>query len=126
MVASTSNTHITAKQVQALIPFSRATIRRLAKDTKTDFPTPYVVGRSVYWSESSILEYLSRKAGFTITPADRAITAKELQSTFNKSHTWLWQSIKTGSIPEPFKIGRSRFWMQSQVDALTTENKEVA
>ena len=110
---------LSSKEVQQYIPFSLATIRRLSKDIKSDFPKHHVVGRSVYWNESDILKYLSKKAGFQVNPKDRTITAQEVLGHFNKSHTWLWQNIAPkGNIPKPFYINRSRFWVKSQIDDL--------
>lgn len=117
---STKENYLTSKQVQQIIPFSRATIRRLDKDNAAGFPKSHKVGRSAYWKESSVLDFLSQKAGFTVTSQDQVITAKDLQAMFDKSHTWLWQNIKNKTLPEPFLIGRSRFWMKSQIDALDT------
>lgn len=121
--------NLSTKQVQRWHPCSNATRLRHAKDKKSDFPKPFKVGRSVYWKESEILEYLSKKTGFKVDPQDKTITAKELLETFGKSHTWLWANIKSdieskgGNIPKPFYINRTRFWMQSQIDALTSTSE---
>ena len=120
-IASPANKNLSTKQVQQYIPFSLATIRRLSKDQETDFPKPHIVGRSVYWNQSDILQYLSKKTGFKVSSEDKVITSNDLLKIFNKSSTWLWQNTekKGGNIPNPFYINRSRFWMKSQIDELT-------
>jgi len=112
------DSYLSSKQVQNIIPFSPATISRLSKDAESDFPKAHYAGRSIFWKASEILHYLSMKSGISVQADDRAITAKELQAAFGKSHTWLWQNIKKGNLPEPFKINRSCFWLQSQLEAL--------
>ena len=110
--------YLTSKQVQEIIPFSRATLRRMAKEELWGFPPSRIVGRSAYWGESCIFDYLSKQSGLTVKPGDSAITSKDIQAMFGKSHTWLYQNIKLKKFPEPFAIGRSRFWLKSQVDSL--------
>ena len=108
---------------QVLAGIAPITITRIAKSDSA-FPKIEKVGRSIFIDENALYTWLSHKAGFTILATDTALTSKNLQEIFNKSHTWIWQNVKSGVLPKPFKINRSTYWMASQIEGLFQE--EVA
>ncbi len=97
-----------AAQVLSKVPCS---ITRLPKLDPT-FPPLEKVGRSVFIDQDKFYEWLSAKAGETITPADKLMTSKHLEEYYSKSHTWIWLHIKAGNLPKPFKINRSNYWIE--------------
>lgn len=109
---------LTIKNISKILgDLAPVTISRLAKSDKT-FPEIETIGRSRYMDSDALYCWLSQKAGFKVTPPDKAISSKQLQKMLDKSHTWIWKSCKDGLIPEPFKIGRLNFWMLSQFGGL--------
>lgn len=48
------------------------TISRMVKKDTT-FPKPEKIGRSIFFDENAICEWLSQQAGFEITPSDEII-----------------------------------------------------
>ena len=108
---------LTLKAATKILPVAPITITRIAKSDPS-FPKLEKIGRSQFIDGDAFLKWLSKNAGFVITDGDYAITGKDLQNTFDKSHTWIWQNVKSKTLPEPFYIGRNTFWMNSQIQAL--------
>ena len=88
------------------------------------FPIFEKIGRSKYVDNKALYKWLSQKAGFKVTPPDRAISSPQLQKMLDKSHTWIWLNIKNKTLPKPFKVGRLNFWTLSQFEkgGLKNEN----
>lgn len=114
---------LTLKKVANICSISIMTAKRLYTqpiNNKTHhlydptFPKPEKFGRSIYIDSDAFYQWLSIKAGFTVIAPDKTLNSKQVREIFDKSHTWIWQNIKKGSFPKPFKIGRLNFWMQSQ------------
>ena len=109
---------LTIKNISKILgDLAPITIRRLAKSDKI-FPAIETIGRSRFVDNEAFYEWLSKKAGFKVTPPDKAITSKQLQEMLDKSHTWIWLNVKNKTLPRPFKIGRLNFWMLSQFGGL--------
>ena len=96
---------------------STITITRISK-TDTQFPPVVKIGRSIFIDRDLLYKWLSEKSGLDVKPQDHLLTSKDLQEIFNKSHTWIWSNVKLGALPKSFKINRSTFWLNSQIDAL--------
>ena len=112
-----NNQKLTLKAATTIIPVAPITITRIAKSDST-FPKLEKIGRSQFIDRQAFYKWLSKKAGYVVIDGDYAITGKDLQNTFDKSHTWIWQNVKSQTLPEPFYIGRNTFWMNSQIEAL--------
>ena len=100
----------TAKILGGIAPI---TISRLSKADPT-FPKFKKVGKSLFLDGDLFYAWLTQKAGFLVRAPDTAITIKDVQSIYSKSHTWIHTHIKSGALPKPFKVGRFTFWMASQ------------
>ena len=100
---------------QILAGTAPITITRIAK-ADTTFPELERIGRSIFIDRDEFYDWLSVKAGFNVKSPDIALTSKDLQRIYQKSHTWVWQGVKSGALPVPFKINNFTFWMQSQND----------
>ena len=98
----------TAALILFIVPIS---ISRLSKSDPT-FPPLEKIGRSVFIDSNKFYQWLSDKAGQTVTPSDALMTGKHLQDYYSKSHTWCWQNVKTGNLPKPFKINRTNYWLE--------------
>ncbi len=79
------------------------------------FPKPIKIGRSSFIDGSKFYEWLSDKAGQTINSDDNLMTGKHLQAYYQKSHTWIWQNVKAGNLPKPFKINRTNYWLERDI-----------
>lgn len=117
------NSKLTLSNVSNILKVSPITISRLSK-TDSDFPEVSKIGRSLFIDSDSLYSWLSLKAGQEVKPEDQLLTGKDLQSIFNKSHTWIWQNVKSGVLPKPFKINRSTYWLESQIKRL--DQKDAA
>lgn len=111
------NPKLTLKAATAIIPVAPITITRIAKSDST-FPKLEKIGRSQFIDKQAFYTWLSKKAGYLVIDGDYAITGKDLRSIFDKSSTWIWQNVKSETLPAPFYIGRNTFWLNSQIQAL--------
>ncbi len=105
---------LTLKQVAIILCLSGISISRLSKSDKT-FPELERVGRSVFIDASKLYKFLSGKAGKTVTSDDNLLLTKHLQEYYSKSHTWIWQQVKAGNLPKPFKINRTNYWLEREI-----------
>lgn len=112
-----NNQKLTYTTIATILNVAPITVSRIAKSDE-QFPKPAKVGRSQFIDCDAFYKWLSKKAGYVVVDGDYVITAKDIQQHFNKSHTWVWQNVKTGTLPKPFYIGRNTFWMNSQIEAL--------
>lgn len=112
-----TNQKLTLKTVTTIIPVAPITLTRIAKCDLT-FPQIEKIGRSQFIDRQALYTWLSKKADYVVIDGDYAVTGKDLQNIFDKSHTWIWQNVKAGTLPKPFYIGRNTFWMNSQIEAL--------
>lgn len=108
------NAKLQLKAVASIIGASTVTIPRLSTSDK-DFPKLERVGRSIFIDEDKFYHWLSSKAGEKITPKDKLLKGKEIQAYYSKSHTWLWQHVKDGNLPKPFKINRTNYWIERDI-----------
>ena len=56
-------------------------------------------------------------------PAEKLMTANELVSLLNISHTTLWRHLDAGSLPRPLRLGNKRYWRYSEVVASMSNEK---
>ena len=117
------NKKLTLKTATTIFPVAPITLTRIAKSDST-FPAIEMIGRSKFIDRQAFYTWLSKKTGYIVTDGDYAITGKDLQNIFEKSHTWIWQNVKAGTLPKPFYIGRNTYWMNSQIEALM-QSEEV-
>lgn len=94
-----------------IVPIS---VTRLSKSDST-FPPLEKIGRSIFIDRTLFFKWLSVKAGKTITSSNKLMTGKHLQDYFQKSPTWIWQQVKAGSLPKPFKINRTNYWLERDI-----------
>ena len=114
---------LTLKDVALILFVVPISITRLSKSDPT-FPPLEKIGRSIFIDSHKFYKWLSAKAGETVTPSDNLMTGKHLQAYYSKSNTWIWQQItKTKSIPQPFKINRTNYWLER---VIVGELEEVA
>ena len=102
---------LTLKDVALFILVVPISISRLSKSDPA-FPPLEKIGRSVFIDSDKFYRWLSLKAGQEITPSDKLMTGKHLQNYYSKSHTWVWQNVKAGNLPKPFKINRTNYWIE--------------
>ena len=118
-----NNQKLTVKSLSEILNVAPVTVTRIAK-SDSQFPKLAKIGRSIFIDSDAFYKWLSKKSGCIVVEGDRVLTGKDLQGIFDKSHTWIWQNVKSGELPKPFYIGRNTFWMNSQIDALLRD--EVA
>ena len=102
---------LTLKEVALILFIVPISISRLSKSDPT-FPPLEKTGRSVFIDSNKFYQWLSDKAGETITPSDSLMKTNHLQAYYSKSHTWIWQNVKAGNLPKPFKINRTNYWIE--------------
>lgn len=92
----------------------------LKKLTEIDpaFPEIQKIGRSIFIDKTDFCAWQSKKAGYQITEPVRCLNSKNLQDYFNKSHTWIWQQLKSGNLPAPFKVGSLNLWFETDIQNL--------
>jgi len=111
------NQKLTFKTLATILNVAPITVSRIAK-SDSQFPKATKIGRSQFIDSKAFHQWLSKKSGCVVVEGDRVLTGKDLQSIFDKSHTWIWQNVKSQTLPEPFYIGRNTFWMNSQIQTL--------
>lgn len=107
----TNSNKLTLKDVALFLFIVPISITRLSKSDPT-FPPLEKTGRSIFIDSDKFYQWLSLKAGQTITPSDNLMTGKHLQDYYSKSHTWIWQNVKNSNLPKPFKINRTNYWVK--------------
>ena len=105
---------LTLKNVALILFLAPISVSRLFKSDPT-FPPLEKIGRSVFIDSNNFYKWLSLKAGQTVTPADNLMKSIDLQAYYQKSHTWIWQNVKAGNLPKPFKINRSNYWLERDI-----------
>ena len=110
-----TKTHrLTRKDIALILFLAPISVSRLFKSDPT-FPPLEKIGRSIFIDSDKFYQWLSIKAGETITPADKLMKSKHLEEHYSKSHTWIWLHIKAGNLPKPFKINRSNYWIERMI-----------
>ncbi len=89
------NSKLTLSNISSILKVSSITVSRLSK-TDSDFPEMSKIGRSLFIDSDALYQWLSIKAGVVVKPEDQLLTSKDLQKLFDKSHTWIWQNVKSG------------------------------
>ena len=112
-----NNQQLTFKSLATILNVAPITVSRIAKNDE-QFPQATKIGRSQFIDSDAFYKWLSKKAGYVVVDGDYLVTGKDLQNRFNKSHTWVWQNVKAGTLPKPFYIGRNTYWMNSKIEAL--------
>jgi len=110
----TQNKKLTLKDTAQVLFKVPSSVTRLSKSDPT-FPPLEKIGRSIFIDSDKFYQWLSIKAGETITPADKLMKSKHLEEHYSKSHTWIWLHIKAGNLPKPFKINRSNYWIERMI-----------
>lgn len=117
-----SSSKLTLKDVALILFIAPISTSRLSKSDPT-FPPLERIGRSVFIDADKFYQWLSNKAGETVTPSDNLMMGRHLQDYYSKSNTWVWQNVKAGSLPKPFKINRTNYWLER---VIVGELEEVA
>jgi predicted DNA-binding transcriptional regulator AlpA len=112
---------LTNKVVRNLLGgISQASLKRLT-EKEDDFPLIEIIGRSRFVDMTAFCSWQSKKAGYLIKNPAQCMNSKDLMAYFGKSHTWIWQQIKTQSLPKPFKVGALNLWFENDIKNIPTK-----
>jgi predicted DNA-binding transcriptional regulator AlpA len=106
---------------QAFADYLSIKSKAITRYSKADdtFPFARTIGRTRFYLKSDINRWLSLKAGkFIDINKDELLTSEEVQITLNRSHAWLYEKVREGEIPKPFKVAkRVNYWLKRDIDA---------
>ncbi len=90
------------------------TLRRYFDDSEQSPEIEYV-GRSAYIEKQDFNDWVSHIIGKPIDDNEEFLKSEDVMALYGKSYTWLWYMVKNKEMAKPFVLGRTNFWLKSEL-----------